>query len=305
MPHDICGTRNQIEHLVGKVLPGATCSADPTTGSIAIGVSRQDTIHLPRLFAWLERSRRAAALIREWSISNTTLEQVFLLLCVQNTEVNYVDRRHNVDENICPMCRLRPKEAALLRTLTGQLIVVPASICSECSAGNTMYTVNEEEGLAAGRDPIRINALLNIAQSRAALALTQAALREEMDGALDDDAPDMDGTGSQQEDESASTPLLLAPIGAEECPVVDCGGLSQGGPNSATTAASSSSLSARAVSGSPATQVFSVLCVESMWGAYVFLPSVLGQSHFTQEFGVAVLSALHQCVQVGSCALML
>jgi hypothetical protein len=196
----------QIQNLVTRVLPGAACTSDATTGSIAIGVSRRDIMHLPRLFAWLETSRKAASLVREWSISNTTLEQVFLQLCIQNTEVNYVDRRNEADESMCAMCRERPKETALLRTLTGQIIIIPNSICSQCSSGNSHYVVSEEEGLSAGGDPMRVNALLTKIQTKAALDMAQAALIEQS-SILEDE-----GSGTEL---TTLYPLLITSEGDE------------------------------------------------------------------------------------------
>jgi hypothetical protein len=46
------------------------------------------------------------------------LEQVFLMLCIQNTEVNFVDPMRQMAANqlnLCPMCRVNPRNAVIMR----------------------------------------------------------------------------------------------------------------------------------------------------------------------------------------------
>lgn len=74
---------SEIATLIQDALPGSVCNSDDETGLVSVAVQKNDTRGLPRLFAWIEQSARAAQVLKEWSISNTTLEQVFLMLCVQ------------------------------------------------------------------------------------------------------------------------------------------------------------------------------------------------------------------------------
>ena len=109
---------DEVKTLITQILPGSHCVADSLTGVLAVGVIREDLGGLSRLFQWLENSRRAKAAVREWGISNTTLEQVFLMLCVQNTEVNYVDPSRQVNQTqhtLCPMCRVRTRSPVITR----------------------------------------------------------------------------------------------------------------------------------------------------------------------------------------------
>lgn len=234
---------------------------------------------LPRLFTWLETSRKAASLVREWSISNTTLEQVFLLLCIQNTEVNYVDRRNEPDESRCTMCRERPKETALLRTLTGQIIVIPSSICSQCSSGNSQYIVSEEEGLSACGDPLRVNALLTKVQTKAALEMAQATLSEYT---------------SQFEDESkfdghtAFSPLQISPEGDEHTQLFSGEVLSSSTPGWRDASLPQQDPFTHVKGGSPITQVCSVPPHITVITIYV------DQSNIAQERDVTIIPMLHE-----------
>lgn len=134
-----------MQQFLVSVLPGSQCQVDSSTGFVSIDVQRDDIRGLPRLFKWLEQSRNARRLVREWGISNTTLEQVFLMLCIQNTEVNYVERREDDQRNtLCPMCRQRQKTNVLMRNVTGSLMIVPSSLCGECANGNTDFTLPED-----------------------------------------------------------------------------------------------------------------------------------------------------------------
>lgn len=168
----------KIEKVVGLLLPGANCCIDEVTGSITVSLSQNDVIRLPKLFAWLERSKRAAAFVREWSISNTTLEQVFLLLCVQNTEENYTATQLSDDDRLCPMCRERTKGPVLLKTLLNQHILIPNSVCVECSKNNAHYIVIEDDvgKTEGGENAIEMTTLLTEAQKKANSAACDDAL---------------------------------------------------------------------------------------------------------------------------------
>lgn len=147
----------EVEALIKTMLPGSQVVVNADTGGVTVSVVRDDILGLPRLFTWLENIRRTPAvgidaslglpsappvvsstalsassalpqsttvspIVREWRVSNTTLEQVFLLLCVQNTELNYVDpAKALMQQNnaLCPMCRTRPRNNVTLRRWKG------------------------------------------------------------------------------------------------------------------------------------------------------------------------------------------
>ena len=75
----------EMSALLSHYLPSSTLinASAIGTGYLSVSVAKGDVQLLPRFFQWLERSSQAKKLLKEWSISNTTLEQVFLLLCVQ------------------------------------------------------------------------------------------------------------------------------------------------------------------------------------------------------------------------------
>ena len=69
-----------------QLLPASEFVGDGMEGFITLNVSPRDTRNLARFFYWLEASPDAAV-VKEWSISNTSLQSVFLMLCVQSKEV--------------------------------------------------------------------------------------------------------------------------------------------------------------------------------------------------------------------------
>lgn len=113
-----------------------------------VNVPRGDLRGFPRLFSWLEGSKKAALLVKEWGISNTTLEEVFLQLCMQNKEINYTGNATNSERSAyrtCPMCRTRQRDNLVcLRSPNGHLMAVPDSLCSECAAGNDHFYIDND-----------------------------------------------------------------------------------------------------------------------------------------------------------------
>lgn len=188
----------EVKAMVASVLPGSNCLADPITGVVAVGVVKEDLGGLSRLFQWLEHSRRAKLAVREWGISNTTLEQVFLMLCVQNTEVNYVDpgRLDNQNQHaLCPMCRTQFRSAVIVRVWSpvpadaheadgdvemqsSPLIALADSVCPDCARGNKHYFVSEAQALEASSDPTgaKMASLIEAAHVQAEVAKSNAML---------------------------------------------------------------------------------------------------------------------------------
>lgn len=207
-----------VEVVIKSSLPGSHFIGDSQmTGYISVNVSRRDVFNLPRFFAWLETSPDAVRNIREWGISNTTLEQVFLMLCKSSTDVNYVDKSETQDSSLCPMCRLRPKETVMVRNIPGQIILLPEAVCAVCTVTNKSYFVSEEafkslqtlpypseafnneigHMLASSRDKATLEYLDSmhfataerLPEPTAALAIEPAMPPIEAGGFLDDSAP--------------------------------------------------------------------------------------------------------------------
>ena len=168
--------------MVTTVLPDASCAVDETSSSLTVTVPQNNLRGLPRLFTWLESSSRAAVIIKEWGISNTTLEQVFLKLCDLNTEINSVSslqKESNLQE-LCPLCRVNLKATVFVRNLEGKILILPESVCWDCVTKNENFMLNEEDVALALEDGFtaqdRITDLLNTAQAKAEAATTQKLL---------------------------------------------------------------------------------------------------------------------------------
>jgi ABC-type multidrug transport system ATPase subunit len=152
--------------LMAKLLPGSQVKHDALVnpGICTISVGRGDVRSLPRLFAWLEGSKVSVAMVKEWAVSNTTLEQVFLTLCMQNNQVNFngADASAALEVQqlkMCPMCGARPREAIIMRRFGGkgttksEVMALPDSVCRQCSLENDFYTVSESDAAEALGDP--------------------------------------------------------------------------------------------------------------------------------------------------------
>lgn len=210
----------EAQDVISHVLPVSQCQVDELSKSIAVTVPRDDVRGLPRLFSWLEKSDRAAQIVVEWGVSNTTLEQVFLLLCVQNTEINtsVVDARDEARRRICPMCGTRQKETVFMRSRHGVLMVVPESVCWACSENNPNYIITEEDAQYALEDADHISeriALLRAqADSRAEAAATSAILEnEDITFLQEGEWSALDNTEPSTVEEKAET--VLSPLNQE------------------------------------------------------------------------------------------
>jgi ABC-type glutathione transport system ATPase component len=136
----------EAQDLIRQVLPTVSLESEETSGIISCTVPKGDIRGLPRLFSWLESSSQALNIVKEWGISNTTLEQVFLMLCVQNNTINYTETDFNTCKvDLCPMCQVNHREIVFMRDINGQVMIVPNSVCVPCSNSNFHYHINEEE----------------------------------------------------------------------------------------------------------------------------------------------------------------
>ena len=178
----------EAQRLVTQALPSSQLVINPNSGEILVTVPKGDLRGLPRLFQWLESSARAVSVVKEWGVSNTTLEQVFLMLCVQNKEINYnanaTSESEAMQQKICPICHVFMKETVFMRNIGGQVMLLPDSVCSSCAVGNAgvHYYVDEAEALALQALPQRaerISMLLAAAQTKLETAATQQLLASE------------------------------------------------------------------------------------------------------------------------------
>ena len=178
----------EAQRLVTQALPSSQLVINTNSGEILVTVPKGDIRGLPRLFQWLESSARAVSVVKEWGVSNTTLEQVFLMLCVQNKEINYnansLTENEVMQQKICPICHVFMKETVFMRNIGGQVMLLPESVCSSCAVGNAgvHYYVDEAEAIALQALPERaerMSAMLAAAQTKLEAAATQQLLANE------------------------------------------------------------------------------------------------------------------------------
>ncbi|KAJ3089924.1 hypothetical protein HK102_005148 [Quaeritorhiza haematococci] len=132
-----------LEKWVSHVLPGSEIVSS-AAGSLTVAVSRQATRHLVDFFRALREEESL-----EWSISNSTLEEVFLKLCAQNnsveTQESEGDGSSKSDQKLCAICSKRLAEMVTLYTRNRCKVTVPDIVCEPCALGRS-----EESQMAAG-----------------------------------------------------------------------------------------------------------------------------------------------------------
>ena len=141
------------QYLVGSDIVGKEA------GAVTVALKRSQLRNVPLLFRWIESSlskdpaHPGAALLKEWSISNSTLEEVFLRLCAADTTVNAgIDRpddsaQDDDAQRKCAVCRVRPVSVVTLYTAGGVPVVLPNILCGPCSFGSLLaeQKAREEE----------------------------------------------------------------------------------------------------------------------------------------------------------------
>lgn len=97
----LADTANTTEvEAIARELPGSEILSS-AAGNIAVSIPRHAVSGIPRLFQKLMPSD-GAHLISEWGISNTTLEEVFLRLCSQNSNINAIAEDVSNSEEMSP-----------------------------------------------------------------------------------------------------------------------------------------------------------------------------------------------------------
>ncbi|KAJ3095341.1 hypothetical protein HDU97_007031, partial [Phlyctochytrium planicorne] len=130
--------RSAMEQYVGYALPGSEIVSS-AAGAITVAVSRQAS---RRLAAFLKMLRGDKGV--DWSISNSTLEEVFLKLCTENKAVVTESEGDAVESGqkkpearLCVLCASRPSEVVTLYTKNGIKVTIPYFVCSPCAEGET------------------------------------------------------------------------------------------------------------------------------------------------------------------------
>ena len=149
-------TRAVEQYLVGSTIVGKEA------GAVTVALKRSQLKNVPLLFKWIEgtlsmdAAQGAKGLLREWSISNSTLEEVFLRLCAAETTVNAgieeeADSTKEEEEKMCVVCHTRPPSVVTLYTAGGIPVVLPNVMCTPCSLGPALAEekAREDERLRA------------------------------------------------------------------------------------------------------------------------------------------------------------
>lgn len=107
-----------LEKWILQALPGSEIVSS-SSGAITIGVGKSSTKDLSSFLRVLQNGSGM-----EWSVSNSTLEEVFLKLCSANDSVNAeIESRH-----ICRICNHNPTENVTLYTASKLKVVVAGKL---------------------------------------------------------------------------------------------------------------------------------------------------------------------------------
>jgi ABC-type multidrug transport system ATPase subunit len=218
------------------LLPHSWPVGDWASGLITLNVPTQDTAALAGFFAWVESPEGRS--VREWSLANTSLEQVFMQVCVNNTEINVAgssDQDHTQAlAKLCPLCHIRNREPVVLRVPSeghGNHIIVPDAMCFACtqnesfflgendwrdvvalsSASSDPHVIEEEGRLATTGLPQQMQR-----QQRMKLFLRQAYLR-----ARERNRQSLEAVRGVEEDQDQEQGQQLVPAGFASVPTHD------------------------------------------------------------------------------------
>jgi len=99
------------------------------TGYLTLSLAERNALFLPRLFQWLQANTGGG--VKEWGLSNATLEQVFLRLSAQNQGVNITSNRDG--SNACILCG-KPTDRCIVRTHDTRVsFLLGDVICNDCA----------------------------------------------------------------------------------------------------------------------------------------------------------------------------
>ena len=130
---------DDLKALVADMLPDAEIVGD-NAANITVALPRHATAHVPNFLR--ELNRGSSRMVKEWGLSNSTLEEVFLRLAVQAQGVNEATEPVAVSQvtgvagrarGICTLCQARPTENVVLYTSKGVTVEAPDLICGQCA----------------------------------------------------------------------------------------------------------------------------------------------------------------------------
>ena len=219
----------QVE-TVARELPGSEILSS-AAGNISVSIPRRAVSAIPRLFQKLMPAD-SAHLIKEWGISNTTLEEVFLRLCSQNTDINAIAEDVSGSEELSPdgfMEILTMMQAAANASARGESILSTeekaileraaelAALLQSSSTGLTSVMHNARQLVdGAGDEPDEViggGAIVGLRQSTA----SQQQSRFQADTMVQFVCPDGTGPGQQiqvQDPNTGSNVVVTLPSGA-------------------------------------------------------------------------------------------
>ncbi|KAJ3204578.1 hypothetical protein HDU82_005752 [Entophlyctis luteolus] len=121
-----------ITSYVSYALPHSVLVSS-TGGSFTVAVNK---VEKKRLVSFLRALKKEDLL--DWSIGSSSLEEVFLKLSAQNTEV-IVDRENgqNRKSRICRICAYRPSELVQLYTKNGAVVEMDDVVCKICAESSS------------------------------------------------------------------------------------------------------------------------------------------------------------------------
>eukprot|EP00164_Ancoracysta_twista_P003141 GFYU01004190.1.p1 GENE.GFYU01004190.1~~GFYU01004190.1.p1 ORF type:complete len:1422 (-),score=447.32 GFYU01004190.1:80-4345(-) len=134
-----------LKSFVERQLPQAEILGDFEAGNMTVSLKRKDVKRLPNFFRAIEGDDSGH--IKEWSISDSTLEEVFLRLVAQNKNVNAVidDGEDDFDDATrydhshmtrkCVLCDKRDAENVILYTADKVAVQVDNIVCGPCARG--------------------------------------------------------------------------------------------------------------------------------------------------------------------------
>ena len=143
----------QLIKAVEQYLSGSSI-VGKEAGAVTVALKRSQLKNVPLLFKWIEGTLSmdvghvGKGLLREWSISNSTLEEVFLRLCAADTTVNAEIEglgQREEEEAKCVVCHVRPPNVVTLYTAGGIPVVLPNVMCVPCSMGPALAEEKAKE----------------------------------------------------------------------------------------------------------------------------------------------------------------
>lgn len=154
-----CGS-DDMDNLVTVVkscVPGAKIVTS-VAGCVTVSLKRSSMKFLPALFERLGLSATGDAdKTTEWSIANTTLEEVFLKICDINEEtaIQAAPGDEVLADSKCQICKQYDSDLVTLFTKTGLDVQIDGVVCRYC-AGHEARPV--ESDMTVGQGPVSMSA---------------------------------------------------------------------------------------------------------------------------------------------------